>query len=201
MPAISFVAPEPIQGQAQVFNNYGAKSNESLLLGYGFVIPSNPDDTVVLQLGGVPSHIAKRVAAKGLEAGKRFTVGRDGELPRELVEVVRIMMADDGEDAEDCGCGHEHDHGHGHGHEAGHGHVKGDDEDDEEEEDEHAAHEKEVAEFEHELDVLGMLGGMLEDKLERLEARPEPAEDVRQEIVDMADTYRVGESPCKQRPN
>ncbi|WFD26866.1 hypothetical protein MNAN1_001855 [Malassezia nana] len=34
----------------QVFNNYGAKSNEELLMTYGFVEPGGPDDVLVLSL-------------------------------------------------------------------------------------------------------------------------------------------------------
>ncbi|KAJ7284083.1 SET domain protein [Mycena rebaudengoi] len=40
---------------AELFNNYGIKPNSELILGYGFSIPavSNPDDTIVLKIGGV----------------------------------------------------------------------------------------------------------------------------------------------------
>ncbi|CAO1626071.1 unnamed protein product [Parajaminaea phylloscopi] len=36
----------------QIFNCYGAKSNEEFLAGYGFVLPQGPDDTVTLVVGG-----------------------------------------------------------------------------------------------------------------------------------------------------
>jgi hypothetical protein len=39
---------------AEIFNNYGAKPNSELLLGYGFTLPTNPDDTIVLKIGGAP---------------------------------------------------------------------------------------------------------------------------------------------------
>ncbi|KAF9505830.1 hypothetical protein BS47DRAFT_1378233 [Hydnum rufescens UP504] len=42
----------PTLAQTEVFNNYGPKPNSELLLGYGFIIPSNPEDTIVLKLGG-----------------------------------------------------------------------------------------------------------------------------------------------------
>lgn len=183
VPAISLVSPTP-QEEGQLFNNYGAKSNEALLLGYGFTIPSNPDDTLVLQLGGVPESIRAVLETKGLDAGKRFEVGRDGEMPAELVRTVRVMMADSGCDC--CGGEGTGDEEHGHKHEHGH-----DEEEGEDEEDEHAAHEKEVAEFELELDVLGMLGNMLEDKLSRLEDMPE-AEGARPRVREMVETYRRG---------
>lgn len=175
-----------------MFNNYGARGNEALLLGYGFVVEANPDDTLVLQLGGMSPEIVAALEKQGLEAGKRFEVRRDGVLPQELVRTVRVMMADSG-----CACcgaheeeGHDHDghdHGHGDGHDHGHDH-------DEDDEDEHAAHEKEVAELELELDVLGMLGGMLEDKLTRLEDVPEA--EARPEVERMASLYRQGELSC-----
>ena len=36
----------------EVFNNYGLKANDELILGYGFSLPENPDDKITLQLGG-----------------------------------------------------------------------------------------------------------------------------------------------------
>jgi hypothetical protein len=41
-----------VDGGAEIFNNYGAKPNSELLLGYGFTLPDNPDDTIVLRIGG-----------------------------------------------------------------------------------------------------------------------------------------------------
>ena len=35
----------------KVFSNYGNKSNEELILGYGFVIPDNPADFFHVSLG------------------------------------------------------------------------------------------------------------------------------------------------------
>ncbi|KAL1410964.1 hypothetical protein Q8F55_001907 [Vanrija albida] len=167
--AISFVAPEAIDAGAEIFNNYGAKSNESLLLGYGFVIDGNPDDTVVLRLGtgALPADAKARLDAKGLDAGERFAVGRDGELPKQLLEVVRAMLGED-----------EHDHDH-------------DDEDDE-----HACYEAEEKGLNLELDVLGMLGQMLEDKLAKLKAggvAPADAK-VRAEVARLVKVYRDGQA-------
>ncbi|GMK54051.1 hypothetical protein CspeluHIS016_0106370 [Cutaneotrichosporon spelunceum] len=179
--AISFISPG--QETGEVFNNYGARGNESLLLGYGFVIPSNTDDTLVLQLGGMSDEIVAALEKQGLEAGKRFEVGRDGVLPQELVRTVRVMMADSG--CSCCGGGDNHDHDHDHDHD------HGQDEEEDDDDDEHAAHEKEVNELELELDVLGMLGGMLDDKLARLEDVPEA--EARPEIAEMAAAYRQGQ--------
>lgn len=163
--AISLVAESAHAAGAELFNNYGAKPNEELLLGYGFVIPSNPDDVLGLRLGtaGLSTDVLERLEAKGLDASERFIVRRDGDLPQRLLAVVRIMMGE-----------HEHDHDH-------------------DEEDEHAAHAHEEESLNLELDVLGMLGEMLEDKLEKVSVELD-TEGARPHIVDMVAEFRKGES-------
>jgi len=52
-PGISFVTHNASKVGAEIFNNYGAKPNSELLLGYGFTLPANPDDTIVLKIGGL----------------------------------------------------------------------------------------------------------------------------------------------------
>lgn len=64
---ISLVARTAVDGGAEIFNNYGAKPNSELLLGYGFTLPDNPDDTIVLKIGGaagddIPRHEVGRGA-------------------------------------------------------------------------------------------------------------------------------------------
>ncbi|KAH9960431.1 hypothetical protein BC827DRAFT_1260775 [Russula dissimulans] len=49
---ISLVIHSASEAGAEIFNNYGAKPNSELLLGYGFTLPANPDDTIVLKIGG-----------------------------------------------------------------------------------------------------------------------------------------------------
>ncbi|KZV75122.1 SET domain-containing protein [Peniophora sp. CONT] len=65
----------------EIFNNYGPKPNAELLLGYGFTLPHNPDDTLVLKLGGATS------------SGKRWEVGRGARgvegLWAEIVDAVK----------------------------------------------------------------------------------------------------------------
>lgn len=137
--SVNFVAGAALDEGAQVWNNYGPKPNEELLHGYGFVLAPNPDDTLGLKLGGaaaVPPAVAARLAADKLDMGQRFVVGADGELPQDLLKVVRILLGGGG-------CGHDHA----------------------DDEDEHAAHQHEEEELELEADVLGMLGSMLEGKL------------------------------------
>ena len=49
--AIQFVnGGDKIVGEAQIFNNYGGKSNDSLLISYGFAIADNEDDAFLLEL-------------------------------------------------------------------------------------------------------------------------------------------------------
>ena len=57
---ISLVARTVVDRDAEIFNNYGAKPNSEFLLGYGFTLPDNPDDTIVLKIGGGTSDDAPR---------------------------------------------------------------------------------------------------------------------------------------------
>ncbi|KDR84012.1 hypothetical protein GALMADRAFT_56376 [Galerina marginata CBS 339.88] len=64
-PKISLVLhSSAVKGQ-ELFNNYGPKPNSELILGYGFSIPNNPDDTIVLKVGGI--------------GGNRWEIGRGAE--------------------------------------------------------------------------------------------------------------------------
>jgi hypothetical protein len=54
--------PAANRGQ-ELFNNYGAKPNAELILAYGFSLPQNMDDSIVLKIGG--------------GSGKRWEVGRN----------------------------------------------------------------------------------------------------------------------------
>lgn len=52
----------------ELLNNYGAKPNSELILGYGFSLEGNPDDTIVLSINGGPT---------GSEEKERWEVGRN----------------------------------------------------------------------------------------------------------------------------
>ena len=134
-----------------MFNNYGPRSNEELLLAYGFVIPDNPDDTVVLRLGGgVSPEKQQRLSASGLDASERFFLRRDGQIPDALVGVMKILLAPEGESDSDS--------------------------------------------IETELDAVGELGGMLEDKLEKLTAGTHgQSGEVRAEVRSMIEEYKRGQ--------
>ncbi|ORY30006.1 hypothetical protein BCR39DRAFT_530565 [Naematelia encephala] len=164
---ISLVSCTIVKAGQQVFNNYGPKSNEELLLAYGFILDPNPDDTVILRLGtnGLPEGIVEKLKAKQLDATKRFALGADGLVPNELLQVMRVMLGGADEEVEI------------------------------DEEDEHALHAQEQKETELELDVLGQLGAMLEDKLQRLKSHKgdSQVDGVREHVRKMCVVYREGE--------
>lgn len=60
---VTIVPHDPTPAGQEIFNNYGPKPNAELLLGYGFTLPNNPDDTIVLKLGGAN--------------GRKWSVGRN----------------------------------------------------------------------------------------------------------------------------
>lgn len=55
-PKISLILHTPATGGNELFNNYGPKPNSELILGYGFSLPQNPDDTILLKIGGIEGH-------------------------------------------------------------------------------------------------------------------------------------------------
>ena len=66
-PSIALVIHTPTPRGEQLLNNYGPKPNAELVLGYGFSLPANPDDTIVLKIGG-PS--ASSSSSVGWEVGR-----------------------------------------------------------------------------------------------------------------------------------
>lgn len=135
---------------------------------------------VALRLGGMASQVSdgkrRSLIQKGLDPAKRWVIKRDGEIPRDLMEVLRVLMGDD--KPQDHGQGHDHDH---------------DNDEDDDDEHEHGEWEEEM---ELELDVLGSLGQMLEDKLLRLETFDQISKDIeaRTEVRKMCAVYRRGKS-------
>jgi len=51
----------------ELFNNYGLKSNAELILGYGFSIRENPEDCVVIKLGGQGTSQRRHEIGRGLD--------------------------------------------------------------------------------------------------------------------------------------
>jgi len=79
-----------VGGGAEIFNNYGAKPNSELLLGYGFTLPDNPDDTIVLKIGGGAGDDAPR-----------YEVGRGARGADSVWEAIveALKAQEDGEEA------------------------------------------------------------------------------------------------------
>jgi len=59
--ALSLILHDGAEEHCELHNNYGAKPNSEFLLGYGFTLPSNPDDTMTFKLPG---------------EGRRWEIGR-----------------------------------------------------------------------------------------------------------------------------
>lgn len=153
----------------QIFNTYGAKSNEELLLGYGFVLPSNPADFVALKLS-LPPHCSQTlfdlIHSLKLDNLRHF-VPRSGQLPDELLAQMRLLVADAEEIQEIV------------------------------EKSKTAKGWEEAAGFiswENEMDVLDALEGMLMSKLAALQ-QAVALGDERADVKKMVDIYRRGKSP------
>lgn len=80
---------DPIPAGNEVFNNYGAKSNEEFLIGYGFVLPNNPSDAVRVLVNDAraqdPEFARKKAVLSGLggsdgqqKGDEEFGVGDKG---------------------------------------------------------------------------------------------------------------------------
>ena len=81
--ALSLVTDADVSAGVELFNNYGPKSNEEWLLGYGFAIKDNVDDVLVLRLPNSPEwHMIKR----------------DGQVPPALYDEIKTKLGDEEED-------------------------------------------------------------------------------------------------------
>ncbi|KAL0564514.1 hypothetical protein V5O48_017531 [Marasmius crinis-equi] len=65
IPTVSLMIHYSASPGDEILNNYGVKPNSELILGYGFTISENPDDTILLKVGG------------GGSDARRWEVGRD----------------------------------------------------------------------------------------------------------------------------
>jgi len=67
----------------ELFNNYGPKPNSELILGYGFSIPRNPDDTIVLKIGGK------------FGDGKKWEIGREAQGVENMwSDLIKVFIQD-----------------------------------------------------------------------------------------------------------
>jgi hypothetical protein len=64
---VSFRTPKAIAAGSTLINNYGPKSNEELLLGYGFTVENNPYDTVALKLAKTESFTSGVLEEAGVD--------------------------------------------------------------------------------------------------------------------------------------
>lgn len=154
----------------QVFNTYGAKSNEELLLGYGFVLPSNRSDTVALKLSVPPSPPSLATTLSSFDpplSTLRHLVPRSGRIPEELLAQMRLFLATP-EERDELVAGQSWQEALGTG---GIG-------------------------WENEMDTLSALEGMLEAKLQGLRRAPveSGAGAVREGVRGMVAEYRKGGS-------
>ena len=81
---------------AEVFNNYGAKPNDELLLGYGFVLEDNPEDFVSLKMGtsGEDARPADILRAVEIPLTKpHYVKRRITELPSVIQAQLRVLVA------------------------------------------------------------------------------------------------------------
>ncbi|BGP38834.1 hypothetical protein JCM10449v2_002772 [Rhodotorula kratochvilovae] len=168
--SLTIMLDEDVAAGEQVFNTYGAKSNEELLLGYGFVLSPNPADFLALKLSLPPScspALFELIHTLKLENMRHF-VPRSGELPPALLAQMRLLVAQPEEV------------------EAVEAHAAG------------AAGWEEAVGFvswENELDVLDALEGMLLSKLQALQAGAGVAQQgVRPDVAQMVQVYRQGQA-------
>lgn len=67
-PSISLILHTDTAAGNEIFNNYGPKPNAELILGYGFSLSNNPDDTILLKIGGIDKRWEIGREARGVDA-------------------------------------------------------------------------------------------------------------------------------------
>ena len=181
---ISVVLPKETPSGEQIWNNYGAKPNDELLLAYGFTLPSLSYDTspLLLAAASIPPASKEVLGELGLDVSKRFLVGRDGVVGGELRCAVRVLVGDADERATLRAWSVEaktDTKGNGSGTTAAPGWW-----------------EREVG-GENEMNVVELLGEMVRGRLAALRAGgqvPPDAEGVREEVRRICVVYRQGQS-------
>ncbi|KAG0700717.1 hypothetical protein DFH29DRAFT_607381 [Suillus ampliporus] len=94
---ISIVSHTTTHLGEEVFNNYGLKANDELILGYGFSLLQNPDDKITLQLGGSPNKWAIGRHASGAEGLWNEVRQLVAETPEEIgyeddLEAAQVLL-------------------------------------------------------------------------------------------------------------
>ncbi|KAJ1661960.1 hypothetical protein EV178_006277 [Coemansia sp. RSA 1646] len=92
---VEFVTREELRAGAQVFNNYGPKSNEELLMRYGFCVPGNPFSYYHIRINDSRDPMAKYkrqiLARAGIDDGGADQLVRKSGLPYNLLPMLRVM--------------------------------------------------------------------------------------------------------------
>jgi hypothetical protein len=112
----SIALAQPVGSGSEIYNNYGPKGNDELLLGYGFCLPHNPFDKVLLTLKEPALALQKEVRAvhagyftqDGVWSSEKATFGigvrrfdkQDpsslfAELPEPLLELLLYILRDE----------------------------------------------------------------------------------------------------------
>lgn len=102
--SISLVSHSASKPGTEIFNNYGVKPNSELLLGYGFTLPANPDDTIVLKIGGTrePPYTSADAPAAAAHAG--YEVGREARGAAAVWDAIMdaVKTAEEGGEEEEA---------------------------------------------------------------------------------------------------
>ena len=75
-PAVSLILHNPADAGSELYNNYGPKPNSEFILGYGFSLPENPDDTIVLKISGIT---------------KKWEIGRDARGAEQMFNDMNVF--------------------------------------------------------------------------------------------------------------
>ncbi|KAK1068704.1 hypothetical protein LTR74_005362 [Friedmanniomyces endolithicus] len=81
---------DPVKAGGEVLNNYGWKGNDELLMGYGFCVPDNPYDTVMLTLKPPPEDLQTEL---GRVHPGYFTAGGQWSSERATFRLPRLPPA------------------------------------------------------------------------------------------------------------
>jgi hypothetical protein len=101
---VSLRAGEVIESGSEIYNNYGFKSNEEFLMGYGFTLEGiNQADEVTLALGAkavsTQPHKLAILSAAGLQLHQRVKRGR---VPESLIQLMRAVVGMDEQYIQEC---------------------------------------------------------------------------------------------------
>jgi hypothetical protein len=102
--SVSLVLHSKTLAGHELCNNYGPKPNSELILGYGFSLPANPDDTIVLKIGGSGFRTLQEANDDHENGFGKWEVGRGAKGAEDVwKQVLRIVsVAGHATDASDA---------------------------------------------------------------------------------------------------